>query len=59
LFFVELTHISGPDIMVNFCNIAFIEEELNSTLIQFKESENRIRVVDKYQDIQFILESLS
>jgi hypothetical protein len=45
--------------MVNFCNIAFIEEELNSTLIQFKESENRIRVVDKYQDIQFILESLS
>lgn len=59
MFFVELTHISGHEIMVNFCNIAFIEEDLNSTFIQFNEKDNRIRVKDNYQDIQFILESLS
>jgi hypothetical protein len=45
--------------MVNFCNIAFIEEDLNSTLIQFNEKDNRIRVKDNYQDIQFILSTIS
>ncbi len=59
MFFVELTHISGRDIMVNFCNIAFIEEDLNGTLIQFAERDTPVRVVDRYQDIQMILESLT
>ena len=45
--------------MVNFCKIAFIQEDLNSTLIQFEEKENRIRVKDNYQDIQFVLSTIS
>ena len=45
--------------MVNFCNIAFIEENLYHTIIHFTEKDSPIRVKDGYQDIQFILESLT
>ena len=55
---IELTHFTGREMTVNFCNVVFFQEDFSSTLIYFADGDNAVRVTESYEEIKMILEHL-